>query len=200
MGRPSMYSEHDVLEAASAVFGSGGPSALSIVAVARQLGAPSGSIYHRFASRDQLVGTLWLRAVERFQEGCVAALSLDDPREAARAAALFVLTWSRHNLDDARLLLLHHSRDFIEGDWPPALQAKNVQLRRELDRSIRSLNTRLGAVSKGDQRRVLFAVVDIPYGAVRGPLRRGVAPETELDAIVDDAVVATIDGISRRST
>ena len=194
-----MYSDDDVLDAASAVFGNGGPSGLSIVAVAQHLGAPSGSIYHRFASRDLLVGTLWLRTVERFQEGCLAALSLDDPREAVRAAALFVLNWSRTNLDDARLLLLHHSRDFIDGDWPPALQAKNVRLRRQLDRSIRALNARLGAVSKSDRRRVLVAVVDIPSGAVRGPLRRGVAPEAELDAIVDDAVVATIDGISRRS-
>ena len=75
----------------------------------------------------------------------------------------------RGHLDDARLLLLFRSRDLIHGDWPSALGRDDL---------VR------------DRRRVRFAAMDIPYGAVRGPLSRGRAPEPELDAMIDDAVVA----------
>jgi AcrR family transcriptional regulator len=200
MGRPSKYSCDVILDAAASLVADGGPAALTTTAVACALGAPSGSIYHRFASRELLAGSLWIRALERFQMGCFAALAHDDPREGVRAAAQFVLVWCRENLDDARLLMLYRSSDFVEGDWPPSLQESNRRLRNDLDRAIRDVNTRLGATSKSDRRRVLFAVVDIPSGAVRGPLRRGVGPEKILDAIVDDAVVATIAGISGRNS
>ena len=198
VGRPSKYTADEILDAAAALIRDGGPGALTISAVAQRLSAPSGSIYHRFASRDLLAASLWLRAVARFQDGALIALANDDPRAAVRDTAAYVLMWSRNNLDDAVLLLLYRSSDLVGNDWPPELTRRNQQLRKQLNRALTGLNDRLGAVSKADRRRVAFAVMDIPYGAVREPLRRGVAPEPELDTIVDDAVTATIDGIASR--
>lgn len=198
MARPSKYSADDILDVAGTLVRRGGPATLSVSAVAQRLGAPSGSIYHRFESRDVLAASLWLRTVERFQTGGLAALAHEDPREAVRASAAFVLAWSRDHLDDAQLLLLFRSRDLLVGPWPATLRHRNRRQRHALDRVVRDLNDRLGAVTIADRRRVLFALFDIPYGAVRGPLGRGRAPEPELDEIVDDAVTAAIDKISTR--
>lgn len=48
MGRAARYSEDGMLDAAAALLVDGGPPALTAVGVARRLGAPSGSVYHRF--------------------------------------------------------------------------------------------------------------------------------------------------------
>ncbi|MEO6469436.1 MAG: TetR/AcrR family transcriptional regulator [Acidimicrobiia bacterium] len=200
VGRPSKYSQDEMLDAGATLIARDGPGALTIVAVAQHLGAPSGSIYHRFASRDVLAASLWLRAVERFQTAWLDSVGHEDPGEAVRRGARCVLTWSRDHLDDARLLLLFRSRDLIHGDWPAALERDNRRLRAQLDRKMRDLDDRLGAVTPTERRRVRFAAMDIPYGAVRGPLGRGRAPEPELDAMVDDAVVAVINRLPARRT
>ncbi|HLU76197.1 MAG TPA: SRPBCC family protein [Nonomuraea sp.] len=73
----------------------GGPGAVTMTAVARSAGAPSGSVYHRFPGRPALLAALWLRTVDRFQQGFLAALDTDPPSQAAPAAARHVIEWSR---------------------------------------------------------------------------------------------------------
>ena len=46
---------------------------------------------------------------------------------------------------------------------------------------------------------MIFAIIDLPYGAARTRLAAGKPPSTDLDSIVEDAVTAVIDGIGRRS-
>jgi len=176
--------------------GEGGPAALNVARVAEQLGAPSGSIYHRFNSRDALAAALWLRAVERFQDYCFDAFELDDPVTAARTAALSVLSWTRENFDDARLLLLYRSSDLLGDGWPIEYAQRNEAQRARTNKAIAKLCRRLGAVTAADRRRVVYAVVDLPYAAVRGPLAHGKPPSADLDSIVDDAVTAVIGGIA----
>jgi hypothetical protein len=144
-----------------------------------------------------LAASVWLWAVERFQEGYLAALRQSEPRAAARAAAAHVLRWSRQNLDDARLLLLYRSSQLVGASWPAELEVRNLAQRTRAESALGELSRRLGARTAVDRRRVVFATVDIPYGAVRTPLSRGVPPEPELDALVDDAVLAVIEGIGR---
>lgn len=199
MGRPSTYDSDQILDVAAALVCTGGPAALSITGIANRLGAPSGSIYHRFRSRDTLAASLWLRAVERFQSGYFEALDQDDSQTAVRRAASYVLSWSRENLDDARLLLLYRSSDLLQDGWPRALSERNELQRARITQAIDHLCTRLGTTTAMDRRRVVFAIIDLPYGAARTPLAAGEPPSTDLDAIVDDAVTAVIDGIGRRS-
>jgi len=45
-----------------------------MASVAARLGAPTGSIYHRFRSRKELMAETWLAAAESFQAGFIAAL------------------------------------------------------------------------------------------------------------------------------
>ena len=192
MARPTKYDEDAMLDAGSVLVDAGGLAALSIAAVAKELGAPSGSIYHRFESRDTLAAALWLRAVERFQHGWAEHAEEADPVDAVRRCAAYVVGWSRANPADARLLLLYRSGDFCPGAWPEALVERNEQQRSRVADGLSTLCGRLGAVTPAAQRRVRFALVDLPYGAVRGPLAAGGDIADDLEELVDDAVVAVL--------
>src|SRR5258705_9198292 len=117
MGRPK-YHNGDFLDAALAIAAESGPPAVTVGAITERLGAPVGSFYHRFASRDVLLGQLWLRTVLDFQQGIAAALDAGD----GLGAALHTPAWVRLHPERARLLLLHHRDDFVQGDWPPSLR------------------------------------------------------------------------------
>jgi AcrR family transcriptional regulator len=105
-----------MLDAARDLILEGGPAAASARAVSLALGAPSGSIYHRFPRRDDLVAATWLRAQDRFLDAYLGALSGEDPLQAAVAAADTVLVWSLANSSDAALLLRHALRDLLRAE------------------------------------------------------------------------------------
>ena len=48
MPRPAIFTLDELLDAAAALLAADGPSAVTMSAVARAAGAPSGSMYHRF--------------------------------------------------------------------------------------------------------------------------------------------------------
>src|SRR5262245_33837435 len=110
MGR-SLFADEDFFAAARALASERGPAAVTVDAVIERLKAPKGSFYYRFASRDVLLGGLWLAAARAYQEGFVAAIEAGD----GLAAALHTPAWVRLNLDDARLLLLYSRHDFVAG-------------------------------------------------------------------------------------
>ena len=101
MGRP-IFDNAGFLAAARALAYERGPSAVTVDSVTQRLKAPKGSFYHRFASRDALLGELWLKTVLSYQEGFVAAIEAGD----GLAAALHTPRWARQHLHDARLVLL----------------------------------------------------------------------------------------------
>lgn len=51
----------------------GGPRAVSVAAIAAASGAPVGTLYHRFETRDGILAAAWLRALERFQQPLLEA-------------------------------------------------------------------------------------------------------------------------------
>ena len=55
MGHPK-FSEQDFLGAALAIIAERGVSGVTVASVSERLGSPTGSFYHRFASRDVLLG------------------------------------------------------------------------------------------------------------------------------------------------
>lgn len=98
MARPPRFDTDQLLDAAVALAAAGGPAAVTMSAVAQAVGAPSGSVYHRFAGRPALLAEVWLRTVERFQRGYLAVLDGEpDPHRAARAGSRYVVAWSREN-------------------------------------------------------------------------------------------------------
>src|ERR1700734_2025675 len=128
MGR-AHFEHADFLEAARKLAIEHGPAAVTVGSVTQQLGAPTGSFYHRFASRDVLLAELWLATVLEFQEGFVAAIEAGD----GLAAALHTPRWARANLESACFLLLHHRDDFVRGEWPDALKLRVADQARQVE-------------------------------------------------------------------
>jgi AcrR family transcriptional regulator len=172
MPRPARHDRDSLLDAAMALAAAQGPAAVTVAEVARVAGAPSGSVYHRFASRAALLADLRLRTVARFQEGFLAALRGEDPVSAAEAAASHVVDWARTHPDEATVLL-YASADFAADSWPAEARARDAKLRAELERVLRRLAKRLGLSGRDGLERLLVATVDLPYAVVRRHLRAG---------------------------
>lgn len=93
-----------------------------MTAVAGAVGAPSGSMYHRFASRDEMLARLWLRTIGEFQTGFVDALSDADTTAAIDAAVAFVFDWTAANPTKSALLLQFDEKAIVDAwpqTWPP---------------------------------------------------------------------------------
>jgi AcrR family transcriptional regulator len=137
MGHPK-FSHEDFLGAALAIIADQGVSGVTVASVSERLGSPTGSFYHRFASRDVLLGSLWLRAVLEFQAGINAALDADD----GLRAALHTPAWVRKHPDEARLLLLYDRKDFLKGEWPSELRQRVAGMTQRMEAGSRRDTTR----------------------------------------------------------
>jgi AcrR family transcriptional regulator len=190
MARPARFTDQDLLAAATQVAAAGGPGAATIGAIAKAAGAPTGSLYHRFPSRDALLGTLWLDLVGRFQAGWIEALEQGD----TEAAALHTPAWVREHPTEARLLLLYRREDFLAGDWPPDLAERAAHVNDRAGAVLRAFTrAELGDDLPVNVRRVRFALVEIPYAAVRPYVAARQPPPPDLDALVLTASQAVLD-------
>lgn len=190
MGR-ALFDNADFLSAARALAAERGPAAVTVDLVAQRLKAPKGSFYYRFASRDALLGELWLTTVLDYQQGFVAAIEAGD----GLAAALHTPAWVRRNLDDARLLLLYSRHDFVPGEWPAALR-RGVREQAErfegcLEAFARQAFGRTGA---SEMRRATFVLAEVPIAAVRQHLERREPPPP----LVDELIAETYRAITTR--
>src|SRR5262245_65686223 len=107
MARPEKFTEDRILDAAGALVAGGGPSFATITAIGAAIGAPNGSIYHRFKTRDSLLGRLWLKKATFFQNNFVSALDHPDPYQAGLNAALSLPRSVRADFVGARIMLLY---------------------------------------------------------------------------------------------
>src|SRR5829696_8303348 len=142
MPRPQVHTTDAMLDAARDLLLGEGSRSATIEAIADASGAPTGSIYHRFGSRDELLARLWIRAVYRSQASFLAALEDGDAAVAARTAALSIIDFCEAEPADARLLASFRRQDLIRttsGQLADELQ----ELNRPLERAIVDLARRL---------------------------------------------------------
>jgi AcrR family transcriptional regulator len=188
VGRPPAISDDDVLDAALRLMAETGDAAA--VGIARALGVPSGSIYHRFKSRDHILASLWLRTTRRFQDGFIHSLAAVDPTQGARRAALHLLALARTSPAEAALLWIHRREDLV-GEWPDDLAGSAARLGSEFAVALRKAADRLGFTGPGLDR-VRFALLDVPQAAVRRGLVHGDVPWSTLETLVAESIDALI--------
>lgn len=182
MGRRAKYDRDSIVEAVIALIAKGGPKAATIGAIASRLGAPTGSIYHRYRSREHLLAEVWLTVVEQFQDGLVSSLEGDDVEEAAIEAALFIPRWVRQHPTESRLLLLHHRNDFVKSSWPEEVKERAARLEPQLSDGLRRYcRRRYGDESEANLLRLHFAILDVPYGAIKPYAQADSFPPTQVD-------------------
>ena len=206
MPRAPKFAEDQILAAASHLIATHGPSRATIGAIARAVGAPTGSIYHRFDSRDVLLAEVWLRAAAAFQAAFFERLSGSPPQEAGLAAALYMAQRVREHPHEARLLLLHRREDFVDRGWPATMRRRAEQLRRQVERELRAFSRRLCGRQDGRTVRIVaYAVVDAPFAAVRRHVAAHKSPPPDVDLLIRvtyDAVMGLLgvsEGVRKRS-
>jgi AcrR family transcriptional regulator len=175
------FGQTDFFGAALAIAATEGPAAATIASITARLKAPTGSFYHRFASRDALLGELWLRTVMEFQEGIGAALDAGD----GLRAALHTPAFARAHLDHARLLLLYDRQDFVQGEWPEQLRERVAEMTRRVEASsLRRAQVIFGEDGGEEVRLAQFLISEVPLAAVRQHLVRRELPPRLVDDLI----------------
>lgn len=189
MGRPQKFSTDALLDAA-------GQAALlhwrdaTIAQVAELSGAPVGSLYHRFGSREELFARLWLRSIGRFHQQLLGALDDPDPHRAALAAALTIPQFCRaHPLEATAMTLF--SRAELLATGPASVREQVEQVNDLVTEVFDRLARQLGGADQRGQQLVACACIAGPYGLVRPYVRAG----QPLPAWMEQAVSASSSAI-----
>ena len=185
MARPAKFTTEDLLDGALRAVAAHGTSA-TLAQVAQEVGAPMGSIYHRYASREHLFVALWLRSIRAFHVGLLATREIDDPREALLAQATHIPRWCRDQPDVALAMTLYRQRQLLAA--PPAGLEDEV---RTLNDEVRALGREQTVAFYGRrddhlEQVMALAVRQCPYGLVRPFIGSGMP----LPPWIDDACVA----------
>lgn len=192
MARPSLFDTDQFLDAAVRLAAASGPAGVTMSAVAHEVGAPSGSVYHRFTGRTALLAQVWLRTVERFQEGYFAAIEAEaDAWHAGRAAARHVISWSRAHPEEAALLL-YGAEDFGRADWSEEHIHRADRGGRRVRAALGSLAKGLGAEGPRAGERVTLAVIDLPLSVVRRHLRAGLPLPAHAEDLAEECTAALL--------
>jgi AcrR family transcriptional regulator len=162
MAPPRKHDTDRILDAARELALRDGPRAVSVAAIARHSGAPAGTLYHRFGSRDGILAAAWQRALERFHRRWLEAAQTPDPVESGVAMAVSVVTFARERPEDARLLLTLRRRDLLDAEGDAS--ELNLPVAEQIARLANEL---YGAAGEREIEHVTRALVDLPYAAVR---------------------------------
>ena len=190
MGRNAHFNNEQFIDAALKIAAGQGPAAVTIAAVAGAVGAPVGSVYHRFLSRDVLMAEVWLRVVASFQKEFLSMLE----KGGGLKAALHTPRWIRRHPAEARILLLYRREELVAGGWPEEVKARALGIARKLDAGISDYAARtFGKAGRKEVRQVVFAIIDVPYAAVIRYIRQGNKPPRS----VEDHITKTYNAIMR---
>jgi AcrR family transcriptional regulator len=195
MGR-AQFDQAGFLAAASALIAERGPKAVTIDSVVERMDAPKGSFYYRFASRDALLGELWLTTVLAYQEGFVAAIEAGDGLRAARHTP----AWARRHLEDARLLMLYSRHDFVHGDWPWTLRRGVADQAERFEACLRTFaRDAFGRAGRAEMRRATFVLAEVPVAAVKPHLQRRERPPPLVDDLIARTYRAIVKGVGKNA-
>src|SRR5258708_6367931 len=201
MGRLRLYTSDQILDGARGLVLGEGIAAATISNIARASGAPPGSIYYRFDSRETLLAELWIRAVERAQRHCIAAVeAAGEPAEAVVAGGLSIFDFVFSEPADAQLLVSMRRADLIRSPLPPPLLERLRGLNRPVEHLVGQLAGQLFGQSSAQARELItLAVFDLPYGTARRHLLAGAAPPAPHPPYFELALPAVLGAAASRN-
>ncbi|MDO4888391.1 MAG: TetR/AcrR family transcriptional regulator [Actinomycetaceae bacterium] len=176
MPRPTKFTVDDLLDGALAALVEHGRGA-SVAQVSASVGAPTGSIYHRFTSRDELFARLWLRSIRRFHSAMFAGGEGRDARQALVDNAAHVVSYTREHPREALAMTLWRQRDLaLRG--PQAVREEAAAINDEYLAAIHELvEACYGRATPRRMELASLACAEMPYGLVRPYVYEGaVAP------------------------
>jgi AcrR family transcriptional regulator len=184
MVRGSKFDPEEFVDAALVLLSEGGPTAVTMAAIARRSGAPTGSIYHRFPGRSAVVAAAWLRALTAFAAEIESALLAAPPDRAAIA----LVAWSRAHPREARALFLNEPASLFDTQPPEELSAAIRGQEARIDAAFTVLLD--DATGSGGRRaeafaRLRFAIIDGPIALIRPYLQTGEPIPGFVDALAE---------------
>lgn len=189
VARPAKFSDDDVLDAARDAVAAHGRAA-SIAQIAATLGAPVGSIYHRFPSREHLMAGLWLRSIGEFHAGLLAASEAVDARDALLRSALHVSRFCRREPATALALTLYRQPELLAAA-PSGLADRIRGVNDDVDAALEAcLRRGWGPLTPRHYRLGMIASRQLPYGLVR-PYIGGEVPDW-LDEVIEAGALGVI--------
>lgn len=197
MSRPRTHDIDLLLDAAEGLLAAGGVGGVTIRGVADATGASSGSIYHAFGSRSDLVGRVWLRAAERYLDAQEAAMERElgtepgtgDPLEAVVAVASVPAVVRQDHPESAAVLLRHRRDEFLALDLTDGLREEIEKLEGRLLAVLRRLGDALwNRQDRAAIETVAICVVDLPSAILMSRRPRVIDPLPVLDSAVRGVV------------
>jgi AcrR family transcriptional regulator len=174
MAAVTKFTEDAILDAAEHVIATSGLEGASMAAIARACRASNGSIYHRFASRQHLIGALWVRIATSYRTTLMATLDRTAV-DLAETVVNHTFAWVADNPTRADLLMRFRTEDFAPNDWPDEIVKQIEVTNANLAADIFKLAERLNL----NPLDVTLAVIDIPAAAARRSLLLGTPSATE---------------------
>ncbi len=186
MVRLARFDAEDFVDAAVALIAEGGGAAASMAAIARKVGAPTGSIYHRFESRAAIIATAWQAMQRAFVDRMAPPLAGGRARDAARG----LVAWAREDITRARVFLLYDLEALLDGAPPGALRRSIVAQQEELEEAFRAHVDECARATTQPRdevaARARFLVFDAPIALLRPHLLAGSQPPAFVERIVDE--------------
>ena len=170
--------------------------------VSEEIGIPFGSIYHRFGSREDLLGSLWIREINRLHAHLFAIIDqFDDPQEALRATAVAVVRYTRDNPESAfAMTMFSQARLVAEGPENLREEASGINdafLGRLWELTLRHFPTLAPGSPDPEVLGYVFTVVlQLPYGLIRPRIGKDI-PDW-FDDIVCASINAGLDALGTR--
>jgi AcrR family transcriptional regulator len=166
-----MISEHtsrggrrrrEILDAALACFLEKGVEATTLADIRARSGASTGSVYHLFASKEEIAGELFLGSLHDLHGSLLASLAGErDPGAAIRAVVEQYVAWVVREPDRARFLF-GAPRSFATAAVTPELLAENRAFLASVKQRI-TAHARAGAIRE--------MPMDIFVAVVLGPMQ-----------------------------
>ncbi len=183
--KPARFHHDLIIDAASAVVAEQGPTGATISRIAKAAGAPTGSIYHRFSSRDVLLGEVWLSAAESFQSGFIDLLNANGTEPEIDDVALYSLRRVRAHPVEARVLLLHRREDFLDDKWPETLKMRAEKLGHQLLTARRNFCERIFGWTNAQTLAVAsYALMGAPLAAAKPYIENNQKPPPFVDELI----------------
>ncbi|MBB5367331.1 MULTISPECIES: TetR/AcrR family transcriptional regulator [unclassified Janthinobacterium] len=189
MVRLAKFNENNFIDSAIAVAAQCGVGAVSMAAIAVKAGAPIGSVYHRFDSRNAILARAWLRVKSDFREEVASLWANGD----TWAGVHGMLDWCRRKPVYARFLLQCADSPDFNGALSEELQAALEEEQAALDACFARCAEALPGASELDIDHMLlkFVLIDAPVAVVKPYLTQ----ERPIPASVDAMLRASHDAV-----
>lgn len=188
------HSDDEMLTAVRDLLLEHGPRGVTTAAISQRSGAPTGSLYHRFGSRSNMVAELWIRTIQKFHAEFFAATDAAEPgMDRAMAGVRAIVDFCSKNQPDARLMLVASVAE-LENDesLPPELTESLRTLNDPVELLMKQLARELyGRAHRSGLDRVSIGVMGLPYTAVRRCLLQGRDP-AQVRGLVEETAVAVL--------